>query len=132
MLWGGFARIFIAQHVTFSVNSVCHIFGSRPFETKDKSTNHWLVGLLGLGEGGHNTHHASPRSARHGISWWHFDTSWKVIRLLERLGLAWDVYDLDPVELPIALRKRAAGVKATIRRDLRVSKAVKSTAAAGS
>ena len=121
LLWGGFVRIFLSQHVAFSVNSVCHIFGSRPFDTKDKSTNHWLVGLLGMGEGGHNTHHASPRSARHGIRWWHFDTSWKVIWLLERMGLAWNVYDLDPVDLPIALKNRATGVKATIRRDLRVS-----------
>ncbi len=132
LLWGGLVRILLTQHVTFSVNSVCHIFGNRAFETKDKSTNNWLVGLLGMGEGGHNTHHASPRSARHGIRWWHFDTSWKVIRLLERLGLARDVYDLDPVGLPIALKKRAASVKATIRRDLRVSKVVKSAAAAGS
>ena len=132
LLWGGFVRIFVSQHVTFAVNSVCHMFGSRPFETKDRSTNHWLVGLLGMGEGGHNNHHASPRSARHGIKWWHFDTSWKVIRVLERLGLAWDVYDLDPEELPMALEKRATGVKATVRRDLRVSEAVKSTATAGS
>lgn len=131
LFWGGFVRILLAQHVTFSVNSVCHIFGSRPFETKDKSTNHWLVGLLGMGEGGHNTHHASPRSARHGIKWWHFDTSWKVIRLLERLGFAWDVYDLDPVDLPIALKNQSAGVRATIRRDLRVSKTPSFTGSVG-
>ncbi len=132
LLWGGLVRIFVSQHVTFAVNSVCHMFGSRPFETKDRSTNHWLVGLLGMGEGGHNNHHASPRSARHGTRWWHFDTSWKVIRLLERLGLAWDVYDLDREELPTALKKRSAGVKATVRRDMRMSDAVKGTAAAGS
>lgn len=119
LLWGGFARIFLSQHVTFSVNSVCHIFGSRPFETKDHSTNHWLVGLLALGEGGHNTHHASPRSARHGLYWWHFDTSWLVIRAMERFGLAGDVYDLDPDSLKIALRERASRVKATIRGRLR-------------
>ncbi|MEE9323934.1 MAG: acyl-CoA desaturase, partial [Dehalococcoidia bacterium] len=119
LLWGGFVRIFLAHHVTWSVNSVCHIYGSRPFNTKDRSTNHWLVGLLGFGEGGHNTHHASPRSARHGLYWWHFDSSWVVIRVLEKLGLAYNVYELDPEDLKVALRRRAASVKATVCSGLR-------------
>jgi stearoyl-CoA desaturase (delta-9 desaturase) len=118
LLWGGFVRILLSQHVTFSVNSVCHIYGSRPFQTKDRSTNHWLVGLLALGEGGHNTHHASPRSARHGIKWWHFDTSWKLIWLLGRLGLVWDVYDLNKTDLLKAIKDKASGVKASIRKDM--------------
>ncbi len=119
LLWGGFIRIFLVHHVTWSVNSVCHIYGSRPFNTKDRSTNHWLVGLLGFGEGGHNTHHASPRSARHGLYWWHFDSSWVVIRVLEKLGLAYNVYELDPEDLKVALRRRAASVKATVCSGLR-------------
>lgn len=121
LFWAGFVRILLVQHVTFAVNSICHIFGDRSFETKDRSTNNWVVGLLGMGEGGHNTHHASPRSARHGINWWHFDSSWKMIRLLERFGLAWDIYDLDPDDLVEAIANRASGIKAGIRKDLRVS-----------
>ena len=123
LLWGGFVRILLAHHVTWSVNSVCHIFGSRPFNTNDLSTNHWLVGLLAFGEGGHNTHHASPRSARHGLYWWHFDSSWVVIGILERLRLAYNVYALHPEDLKVALRDRAAGIKVIFRHELRNSKA---------
>ena len=111
LLWGGLVRILLNHHVTWSVNSVCHVFGSRPFRTKDRSSNHWLVGLLAFGEGGHNTHHASPRSARHGIFWWHFDLSWVIIRALAKLGWAFDVYTLDPTDLKQALKVEAPGVK---------------------
>ena len=111
LLWGGLVRILLNHHVTWSVNSVCHVFGSRPFRTKDRSSNHWLVGLLAFGEGGHNTHHASPRSARHGIFWWHFDLSWVIIRALANLGWVFDVYTLDPTDLKQALRVEAPGIK---------------------
>jgi stearoyl-CoA desaturase (delta-9 desaturase) len=111
LLWGGLVRILLTHHVTWSVNSVCHVFGSRPFRTKDRSSNHWLVGLLAFGEGGHNTHHASPRSARHGIFWWHFDLSWVIIRALANLGWIFDVYTLDPTDLKQALRVEAPGIK---------------------
>ena len=114
LLWGGLVRVFLAHHVTWSVNSVCHIIGSRPFDTPDRSTNFWLVGLLAFGEGGHNTHHASPKSARHGLHWWHFDLSWVVIRTLQKIRLAYDVYVLDPVDLKRALMKRASGVKVVL------------------
>ena len=111
LLWGGLVRILLTHHVTWSVNSVCHVFGSRPFRTKDRSSNHWLVGLLAFGEGGHNTHHASPRSARHGIFWWHFDLSWVIIRTLANLGWITDVYTLDPTDLKQALKVQAPGIK---------------------
>ena len=111
LLWGGLVRILLNHHVTWSVNSVCHLFGSRPFRTKDRSSNHWLVGLLAFGEGGHNTHHASPRSARHGIFWWHFDLSWIIIRAFANLGWVFDVYTLDPTDLKKALRIEAPGIK---------------------
>jgi stearoyl-CoA desaturase (delta-9 desaturase) len=91
LLWGGLVRIFLTHHVTWSVNSVCHSFGSRPFATRDRSRNQWLVGLLALGEGWHNNHHAFPRGAFHGLHWWQFDLSGLTIRLLERSRLAWDV-----------------------------------------
>ena len=113
-LWGGLVRVFLTNHVTWSVNSVCHVFGARPFKTKDHSGNQWLVGLLAFGEGAHNTHHASPRSARHGLYWWHFDMSWVIIRLMARLGLAHDVYTLDKEDLKRALASQAGAVKVAL------------------
>ena len=92
VLWGGLVRVFLTHHITWSVNSVCHIFGRRMFETNDMSKNHWLVGLLAMGEGWHNNHHAFPRSAFHGLRWWQFDLSAYIIRGLEQLGLAWNVW----------------------------------------
>lgn len=96
-LWAGLVRVFLTHHVTWSVNSVCHTFGNRPFRTNDRSANQWLVGLLALGEGWHNNHHAFPRSAFHGLYWWQFDLSAYVIRLLERVRLVWNVYRVSPV-----------------------------------
>src|SRR5579864_1103338 len=96
LLWGGLVRQFLTHHVTWSVNSVCHTFGKRAFPTNDRSRNEWIVGLLGFGEGWHNNHHAFPRSAFHGLRWWQFDLAGYVIRLLERLGLAHDVYRVAP------------------------------------
>ena len=90
-VWGGLARIFLVHHVTWSVNSVCHLWGSRPFDSHDESRNNAIVGFLAMGEGWHNNHHAFPTSARHGLRWWQFDFSYWVIRILERLGLAWRV-----------------------------------------
>ncbi|QBD81531.1 acyl-CoA desaturase [Ktedonosporobacter rubrisoli] len=92
LLWGGLVRIFLTHHVTWSVNSVCHTFGKRAFETNDQSRNEWVVGLLAFGEGWHNNHHAFPRSAFHGLQWWQFDLSGYVIRSLEWVGLVRDVY----------------------------------------
>jgi stearoyl-CoA desaturase (delta-9 desaturase) len=99
LVWGGLVRIFLTHHVTWSVNSVCHTFGSRPFRAPDRSRNQWLVGLLALGEGWHNNHHAFPRSALHGLRWWQFDLSGLTIRLLERLRLAWNVHRVSAAEI---------------------------------
>jgi stearoyl-CoA desaturase (delta-9 desaturase) len=90
-VWGGIARIGLMQHVTWSVNSVCHVWGSRPFRSGDHSANNAAVALLSLGEGWHNNHHAFPTSARHGLFWWQFDPSYLIICAMERVGLAWDV-----------------------------------------
>jgi stearoyl-CoA desaturase (delta-9 desaturase) len=98
-LWGALVRIFIGHHVSFSVNSICHTFGKREFETNDRSHNEWIVGLLAFGEGWHNNHHAFPRSAFHGLHWWQFDFSGYVIWTLERLGLVHDVYRVSPALL---------------------------------
>jgi stearoyl-CoA desaturase (Delta-9 desaturase) len=113
LLWGGLVRIFLTHHVTWSVNSVCHTFGKREFETRDQSRNEWVVGLLGLGEGWHNNHHAFPRSAFHGLRWWQFDFSGYVIWMLERIGLAHDVYRISP-----AMRARYADKKINVEQDV--------------
>lgn len=91
LLWGGLARVFFAHHVTWCVNSVCHLWGSRPYASGDESRNNALVGVLALGEGWHNNHHAFPSSARHGLRWWQIDVSYWFIRALVVCRLAWQV-----------------------------------------
>jgi stearoyl-CoA desaturase (delta-9 desaturase) len=91
LLWGGLARVFLVHHVTWSVNSVCHLWGRRPYRSGDQSRNNALFGILALGEGWHNNHHAFPTSARHGLRWWQVDASYWVIRVLALVGLAWNV-----------------------------------------
>ena len=91
LIWGGFVRVFLVHHVTWSVNSACHLWGFRPFHSDDRSRNNVVFGILALGEGWHNTHHAFPTSARHGLRWWEFDASYWAIRLLQLVGLAWNI-----------------------------------------
>jgi stearoyl-CoA desaturase (Delta-9 desaturase) len=92
-IWGGLVRIFITHHATWSVNSICHMWGSRRFDTDDRSTNNWMVSLGALGEGFHHNHHAFPSSAYHGLKRWErfLDFSGLFIRFLALFGLAWDV-----------------------------------------
>lgn len=90
-IWLALAAAFCRYNITFAVNSVCHRWGSRPFRTGDYSTNNWVVGILGLGEGWHNNHHAFQRSAFHGLSWWQVDLSGYLIRLFESVNLVWGV-----------------------------------------
>ena len=73
------------------MNSVCHLWGRRPFKSRDHSRNNFLFGVVGLGEGWHNNHHAFPASARHGLRWWELDVSYLVIEALRVVGLAWRV-----------------------------------------
>ncbi len=89
--WAGLVRMAVLHHATWSVNSICHTFGERPFRTRDRSTNVWALALLSMGESWHNLHHADPTAARHGVDRWQVDTSAEVIRGLEKLGLATDV-----------------------------------------
>jgi stearoyl-CoA desaturase (delta-9 desaturase) len=96
LLWGGAVRIFVLHHVTYSINSLCHMFGRRPYETGDESRNLAWLAPLSFGEAWHNNHHAFPTSARHGLRWWQLDSSALVISALERLGLAWDVVRISP------------------------------------
>jgi len=91
LIWGGLVRVFLVHHMTWCVNSVCHLWGMRPFHSDDHSCNNFIFGVLSLGEGWHNSHHAFPTSARHGLGWWEIDISYCTIRLLAWLRLAWNV-----------------------------------------
>ena len=91
LVWGGLGRIFLVHHVTWSINSLCHMSGNRAFETGDDSRNNVLCGVFALGEGWHNNHHAFPTSARHGLAWWQLDATYLFIRMLATLRLAWSI-----------------------------------------
>ena len=88
LLWGGFIRIFLVHHTTWSVNSICHILGDRPFETRDKATNFWPLAIFSMGESWHNLHHADPKCARHGVERGQLDSSARLIRWFELAGWA--------------------------------------------
>ena len=90
LVWGFFVSTVFLWHVTFSVNSVCHRWGSQDYDSNDASTNNWIIGILGFGEGWHNNHHFYPSSARHGLKWWQVDVTWILIRGLCLVGLASD------------------------------------------
>jgi stearoyl-CoA desaturase (delta-9 desaturase) len=96
LLWGGAVRIFLLHHVTFSINSLCHYFGRRPFSTGDESRNLAWLAPLSFGEAWHNNHHAFPTSARHGLRPWQVDPGAWLISTLERCHLAWDVVRIGP------------------------------------
>jgi stearoyl-CoA desaturase (delta-9 desaturase) len=96
LLWGGAVRVFLVHHITYSINSVCHVFGRRRFETTDESRNVFWLALPTMGEAWHNNHHAFPTSAFHGLRRWELDPSAAVIRALERVGLVWDVVRISP------------------------------------
>lgn len=105
-LWGGLVRILLVHHVTWSVNSICHLWGTRPFQSRDESRNNPIVGFLALGEGWHNNHHAFPTSARHGLRWWEFDLSYLLIRALNLVGLASEIRKPDRVRMAAKKRTR--------------------------
>ncbi len=95
-LWGGLVRVFLTHHITWSINSICHVFGQRPYESGDLSTNNFACGVLALGEGWHNNHHAFPSLAKFGFRWWQFDFSWWVIQTMRICGLAWNIKKPTP------------------------------------
>jgi stearoyl-CoA desaturase (delta-9 desaturase) len=96
LLWGGAVRVFVLHHVTYSINSLCHYYGRQRFGTDDHSRNLAWLSLASLGEAWHNNHHAFPTSASHGLRRFELDPSARVIRLLERAGLIWDVVRVTP------------------------------------
>lgn len=104
LVWIGLLNRVALLHSFGLINSVCHMFGTRPFHSKDLSTNNFFVSLLIFGEGWHNNHHAFQRSARQGLKWYQFDPAWYVIWLLKTAGLAKDVY--TPSRESIRKRKK--------------------------
>ena len=97
LLWGGFVRIFLEHHFTWSINSICHVFGTRRFavEETDKATNVAWLAIPSMGEAWHHNHHAFPRSAYHGLKWYEIDPSKYVIKGMEKLGLVWNVITIS-------------------------------------
>jgi stearoyl-CoA desaturase (delta-9 desaturase) len=116
LLWGGFVRIFLLHHVTWSINSICHFVGSRRFDVDDHSTNVFWLALPSFGEAWHHNHHTFPRSAQHGLARWErlMDPSAGVIWAMEKLGLVWNVVRITPErqaeKLAAASRKTPASV----------------------
>jgi stearoyl-CoA desaturase (Delta-9 desaturase) len=96
LLWGGLVRMFVVHHVTYSINSLCHVFGGRAFDTRDESRNVAWLAPFTFGESWHNNHHAFPTSAVHGLGRRQLDVSALVIGGLERLGLVWNVVRVPP------------------------------------
>jgi stearoyl-CoA desaturase (delta-9 desaturase) len=89
--WASLVRVGLLHHVTWSINSICHAIGERPFAARDKSANFWPLAILSFGESWHNSHHADPTMARHGVLRGQIDISARLIAVFERLGWVWDV-----------------------------------------
>ncbi len=96
---GIFLRVVIGLHATWFVNSATHMWGTRRFDSADDSRNSWWVALLTWGEGWHNNHHAHPRAARHGLTWYEIDVNWYGIRALQLVGLATDIKLISPATI---------------------------------
>jgi stearoyl-CoA desaturase (delta-9 desaturase) len=107
LFWAGLVRIALLHHVTWSINSICHVYGERPFETRDgdKASNFWPLAILSFGESWHNLHHADPTCARHGVLRGQIDISARTIWLLEKAGAAYDVKWPRPERLAAKMAK---------------------------
>jgi len=108
LFWAGLVRVAVLHHVAWSVNSICHMVGQRPYASRDRSANFWPLAILSMGESWHNLHHADPTCARHGVRRGEIDISAWVIRILERLRLAYDVRWPDPARLIRLARAKGA------------------------
>jgi stearoyl-CoA desaturase (delta-9 desaturase) len=109
LIWGGLVRVFLLHHVTWSINSICHFYGTQPFKARDESRNNPWLSLLSFGESWHNAHHAFPASARHGLRWWELDLSWLTIQGMKVVGLARNIKLPSDTQLA---RKRLTGKQA--------------------
>jgi stearoyl-CoA desaturase (delta-9 desaturase) len=118
LFWGHFVALVLAWHFTFFINSLAHVWGTRPYPTSDLSRNNALLALFTFGEGWHNNHHHYQRSARQGFHWWQIDLSYYVLLLLEKLHIVWDVQGVpdhvrDQRPAPARVRVEAATAAAT-------------------
>ena len=109
LIWAGFVRVFFLHHVTWSINSVCHFFGTRRFDTEDESRNVFWLALPSLGEAWHHNHHAFPRSATHGFRRLELDPTGWLVRGMQRMGLIWNVVEITPERQQERLAGSAAG-----------------------
>ena len=96
LLLGGLIRISLTQHAMFLTNSVCHMFGTRTYQSSDRSGNCFWVVPFNLGSGWHNIHHAFPYTAKNQLRWWQWDPGYWILWLLQRVGLVWDVNTVSP------------------------------------
>jgi stearoyl-CoA desaturase (delta-9 desaturase) len=115
LVWGHFVSIVAAWHITFCINSLAHVLGSRRYQTEDDSRNNLTLALLTFGEGWHNNHHHYQRSARQGFYWWEIDISYYVLKALEALRIVWDVEGVpkhvrDQTEAPERARVQGSTV----------------------
>lgn len=106
VIWGFCLPTMTLAHATFAINTVNHMFGSRRFDTIDESRNNAFTAFFAVGEGWHNNHHRYQRAARNGFYWWEFDPTWYVIRLMQAVGLVWDVH-----AVPARIYKEARAAK---------------------
>lgn len=104
-IFGGLARIFLANQAAWCVGSISHMLGSRPFVTRDDSANNWPVAILTFGEGLQNNHHAFPGAYRHAMRWWEPDLSGWVIAALAKVGVVWDLKMPDRQKINSRLRR---------------------------
>jgi stearoyl-CoA desaturase (delta-9 desaturase) len=106
VVWGFVVSTVLLYHTTFLVNSACHLFGTRRYETTDQSRNNWWVAILTMGEGWHNNHHHYQSCARQGFKWWEIDMTYYILRGLAVVGLVWDIR--EPTEKALATKRVAA------------------------
>ena len=116
--WAGIVRVALVHHVTWSINSICHVFGTRPFNSRDLSSNVAWLAIPSFGESWHNLHHVDQTSARHGVLRGQIDLSAEIIRGLEKLGWARDVRWPKPERIAAklkdpAMRRRVPGLPAS-------------------
>jgi stearoyl-CoA desaturase (delta-9 desaturase) len=116
--WAGLVRVALVHHVTWSINSICHVFGTRPFKSRDLSSNVAWLAIPSFGESWHNLHHVDQTSARHGVLKGQIDLSAEIIRGLEKTGLAYDVRWPKPDRIAArlkdpAMRRRVPGLSTT-------------------
>jgi stearoyl-CoA desaturase (delta-9 desaturase) len=96
LIWGFFVSTVACYHGTYTINSLCHVWGRRRFDTGDQSRNNFLLAIVTLGEGWHNNHHRYPMSTRQGFYWWEIDITYYLLRLLAAVGVVWDLKPVPP------------------------------------